>query len=536
MGQSLTTPLSLTLQHWKDVQDIAHNQSVEVRKKKWTTFCSSEWPSFNVGWPQDGTFDLDTIFQVKARVMDPGPPGHPDQVAYIVTWEALAYDPPPWVKPFVNPKRPLPPSAPALPPLPLPASAQPPTHSSLYPALTKSPREKVKKEKPTAATVLPPGDDLLIDLLAEDPPPYRDPAPIREAAAAAPAPVAPAPSPVAGRLRVRREPPPDSTSQALPLRTGSNGQAQYWPFSASDLYNWKNNNPPFSKDPSMLTSLIESILVTHQPTWDDCQQLLQALLTTEERQKVFLEARKNVLGENGRPTQLPNEINSAFPLERPDWDFSTAEGRNHLRLYRQLLIAGLHGAARRPTNLAQVKQVIQGPEESPSAFLERLKEAYRIYTPYDPEDPGCNLSMSFIWQSAPDIRKKLERLDNLKESSLQDLVKEAERIFNKRETREERDERLKKEAEERDERLRKEAEKRENARDRKRNKEFSKLLATVVSEQRQDKLGGDKKGPRVEKDQCAYCKEKGHWVKDCPRRPKGARRPKPQTSLLTLED
>lgn len=163
----------------------------------------------------------------------------------------------------------------------------------------------------------------------------------------------------------------------------------------------------------MLTSLIESILVTHQPTWDDCQQLLQALLTTEEKQRVFLEARKNVLGDNGRPTQLPNEIDAAFPLERPNWDFTTAEGRNHLRLYPQLLIAGLHGAARRPTNLAQVKQVVQGPEESPSAFLERLKEAYRIYTPYDPESPGCNLSMSFIWQSAPDIRKKLERLKKI---------------------------------------------------------------------------------------------------------------------------
>lgn len=84
---------------------------------------------------------------------------------------------------------------------------------------------------------------------------------------------------------------------------------------------------------------------------------------------------------------------------------ATLEGRSHLRLYRQLLIAGLHGAARRPTNLAQVKQVIQGSEESPSAFLERLKEAYCIYTPYDPEDPRCNLAMSFIWQSAPDIKK-----------------------------------------------------------------------------------------------------------------------------------
>ena len=275
----------------------------------------------------------------------------------------------------------------------------------------------------------------------------------------------------------------------------------------------------------MLTSLIESILVTHQPTWDDCQQLLQALLTSEEKQRVFLEARKRVPGDNGRPTQLPNEIDAAFPLERPNWDFTTLEGRNHLRLYRQLLIAGLHGAARRPTNLAQVKQVIQGLEESPSAFLERLKEAYRIYTPYDPEDPGCNLAMSFIWQSAPDIRKKLERMDNLKESTLQDLLKEAERIFNKRETQEERDERL-----------RKEAEKREDIRDRKRNKEMSKLLATVVSGQRQDRQEGDKKGPRLDHDQCAYCKEKGHWARDCPKRPKGPRKPRPQASLLSLEE
>lgn len=124
MGQSITTPLSLTLQHWRDVQDTANNQPVDVHKKKWVTFCSSEWPTFNVGWPRDGTFNLDIISQVKAKVMDPGPHGHPDQTAYIVTWEALAYDPPPWVKPFVTPKCPPPtPSAPALPPSLLPTPA-----------------------------------------------------------------------------------------------------------------------------------------------------------------------------------------------------------------------------------------------------------------------------------------------------------------------------------------------------------------------------------------------------------------------------
>lgn len=284
---------------------------------------------------------------------------------------------------------------------------------------------------------------------------------------------------------------------------------------------------------------MESILVTHQPTWDDCQQLLQTFLTSEERHRVYLEARKNVLGDDGRPTQLPNEIDAAFPLNRPDWDFNTAAGRGHLRLYRHLLIEGLRGAGRHPTNLAQVKQVTQGGDESPAAFLERLKEAYRMYTPQDPEDQGqaTNVSMSFIWQSAPDIRNKLQRLENLQGYTLQDLLREAERLFNTREAPEEREDRIRREREEREDKLRKEAEEKEMARDRKRNKELSKLLATVVQNQDTRKGGrmGERRGPRVDRDQCAYCKERGHWAKDCPpknQRPNGSRQ---QTSLLALD-
>lgn len=147
-------------------------------------------------------------------------------------------------------------------------------------------------------------------------------------------------------------------------------QTQYWPFSASDLYNWKTHNPSFSQDPQALTGLIESILMTHQPTWDDCQQLLQTLVTTEERQKVFLEARKNVPGPNGALTQLPNEIDAAFPLIRPNWDYTSPAGREQLRLYRQVLLAGLRGAGRCPTNLAKVRAITQGGEESISRKID----------------------------------------------------------------------------------------------------------------------------------------------------------------------
>lgn len=273
----------------------------------------------------------------------------------------------------------------------------------------------------------------------------------------------------------------------------------------------------------------------------DCQQLLQALLTTEERQRVFLEARKNVPGDNGRPTQLPNVIDETFPLTRPDWDFNTAAGRNHLRLYRQLLIAGLHNAGRRPTNLAQVRQVTQGKEESPTAFLERLKEAYRRYTPFDPDsdEQRGNVSMTFIWQSAPDIRNKLQRLENLQDFSLQDLLKEAEKIFNKRETQEEKEERLRKLQEEKEEKLKKEAEEKEEKRERKRNKELSKILAAVVQGSQGLEIGksdreGDIRRLRIDRDQCAYCKERGHWAKNCPKNPR--RNAKQVTKLMALDE
>ena len=68
MGQSVSTPLSLTLEHWKEVRVRAHNQSVEVRKGPWQTFCASEWPTFGVGWPPEGAFDLSLIAAVRRIV------------------------------------------------------------------------------------------------------------------------------------------------------------------------------------------------------------------------------------------------------------------------------------------------------------------------------------------------------------------------------------------------------------------------------------------------------------------------------------
>ncbi|KAL6086667.1 hypothetical protein STEG23_019107 [Scotinomys teguina] len=150
--------------------------------------------------------------------------------------------------------------------------------------------------------------------------------------------------------------------------------------------------------------------------------------------------------------------------------------------------------------------------------------------------------MAFIWQSAPDIRDKLQRLENLQNYILQDLLKEAEKIYNKRETPEEKEERLRKLQEERDDKILKGIAEKQRESDCKRGREISRILATVTQTSqrtRQEKAGksdrrGDFRRPRVDHDQCAYCKEKGHWVRNCPRRPK--RKPEPPSHLLTLDE
>ena len=417
MGQTQATPKSLILSHFPKVKEQALSMSLGIKKGKLDTFCSVEWPSFGVGWPAQGSLSLDLIGKIKAIISRPGPEGHPDQLPYILVWENLAENPPSWLEPFLVEK-----------------PHTDPQKTSVLVAQEKSkPSDRRARNpvRPSAPPVLPDSSPLYPLPPIEQPPPYaeergeaaggienaaREPSGNQAAAASpdssaegggrperasshSPA-LAPrwAPGRTGGmqlRSRGAREQEgeaPSSTSEGavpvLPVRaigTGIAQQYQYWPFSSSDLYNWRTQNPPFSEDPKCLIGLVESIMFTHRPTWDDCQQLLRTLFTTEERERILNEARKNVLGENGRPTTLQPIIDEAFPLMRPDWDFGTAEGRERLRVYRQTLMTGLQAAARRPTNLAKVKTIVQGEMESPAAYLERLFDAYRQYTPINLE-------------------------------------------------------------------------------------------------------------------------------------------------------
>lgn len=97
-------------------------------------------------------------------------------------------------------------------------------------------------------------------------------------------------------------------------------------------------------------------------------------------------------------------------------------------------MAGPKASSRHPTDLSKVCAIRQGTDENPAVFLEHLQEAFRIYIPYDPEsqENAAAMTLAFINQSAPDIKRNLQRLEHLGEKSTRDLVKVAEKYIMER--------------------------------------------------------------------------------------------------------
>jgi hypothetical protein len=118
-----------------------------------------------------------------------------------------------------------------------------------------------------------------------------------------------------------------------------------------------------------MIDLLESIFQTHQPTWDDCQQIHLTFFNTEEQQRILNEARHWLQAQAPAGT-LDAEAwaTEAAPDARPTWDFSTAEGRGVITQYHADLLHGLRAEAKRPTNMSKTVAVIQKSEESPTDF------------------------------------------------------------------------------------------------------------------------------------------------------------------------
>ncbi|KFP74730.1 hypothetical protein N311_01587, partial [Apaloderma vittatum] len=124
-----------------------------------------------------------------------------------------------------------------------------------------------------------------------------------------------------------------------------------------------------------------------------------------------------------------------FPLQEPDWDPNIHAHLERLKAYQEWIAKGMERAIPETINWSALYEIKQKPSESPTEFLDRLREVMRKNTPLDPgSEVGIQQLVSlFTGQSAGDIRRKLQKLCPTDSRNLEVLLDEAWRVYRNRE-------------------------------------------------------------------------------------------------------
>ncbi|XP_016156731.1 PREDICTED: uncharacterized protein LOC107603883 [Ficedula albicollis] len=247
------------------------------------------------------------------------------------------------------------------------------------------------------------------------------------------------------------------------------------PFSTQDLEAWEKIAKRYQSDPTGVARRLRFMIKQHNPDWDDMQLLLDALTETEKQ--MVLKVARDLAEDVCRRTQ--EHIKDVLPLQDPGWD-RKSEGLGRLRRYQELIVKGLERAIPRPSLYA----IKQGPSQTPTEFLDQLREAMRLHTTLDPQsDEGTPYLVNlFVGQSTGDIRRELQKIRSPASWDLETLLDEAWRVFSSREER------------------------------------YRQGMRQLVRVREEEKGKRGQGPPRLGKDQCAFCKEFGHWKNQCPER------------------
>ena len=102
---------------------------------------------------------------------------------------------------------------------------------------------------------------------------------------------------------------------------------------------------------------------------------------------------------------------------------------------RNLIIQGIRDVIPQTQIVSKAFEVWQGKEEGPTEFLERLRAWMKrcaIY-PIDPLGKGM-LKLHFVANSWPIISptRKFKKIENWKDKPLEDLLKEAQKVYLRR--------------------------------------------------------------------------------------------------------
>ncbi|TRZ05645.1 hypothetical protein HGM15179_021244 [Zosterops borbonicus] len=183
-------------------------------------------------------------------------------------------------------------------------------------------------------------------------------------------------------------------------------------------------------DPFGVADRLDEFLGTSIFSFEDISSILRSPFNNEEREMIR-QARirdwecRNSQGVSGE---------QKWPSQNPGWNAQTEEGRRNMIDFRNIVIQGIREAVPRGQNISKVFGECQGRDETPIEWLDRLRKCLQVYSGTDPNSPigEVLLKIQFVAKSWEDIRKKLEKLDNWQEKGLQELLREAQKVYMRR--------------------------------------------------------------------------------------------------------
>lgn len=202
------------------------------------------------------------------------------------------------------------------------------------------------------------------------------------------------------------------------------------PLTSSEVRNFKKEIKGILEDPIGTAEQLDQFLGPNIYTWEEMQSIMRILFSQEERQ--LIRAAGINAWEKDNPQGPPGE--DKMPTAPPDWGQNNEEGRKQMNEYRNLIIKGIKGAAPRGQNAKKAFEAQQEKEETPTEWLDRLRRNMKQYSGIDPEDDvgKALLRINFVTNAWPDIRKKLEKIEDWHGKTLDDLLKEAQKVYVRR--------------------------------------------------------------------------------------------------------
>lgn len=124
-----------------------------------------------------------------------------------------------------------------------------------------------------------------------------------------------------------------------------------------------------------------------------------------------------------------------WPLQWPAWDNQNAEHRAHMSDLRIIIGQGISESVPRGQNINKAFSEHQKKDETPTEWLDRLRKNLQLYSVLDPTTPVAQalLKTQFVAKPWVDIRRKLEKLEDWQERGLDELLREAQKVYVRRE-------------------------------------------------------------------------------------------------------